>query len=196
MVGTIVVMLMVTSLNAQARAAVKVELQQQGIVAMNRIIKDLQTSIPAGVSLRKATPGQVNEPEVLSIHPIATVSSSDPPAQIFSRQLIVYSWAPTTDRIWRQEFPPDPNNPPMSPPGPTAFRALRLNQADLLSLGRNLPPAARQVGADITAFNVTTPAAAPMIGTPLTLTVSLEKLVRDRTYKFFLTRTVSLRNSD
>lgn len=190
-IGTVLVMFLYTSLQAQARMAVRADVQQQGIMASNRIVKDLQSTVLGGVSIRKCVNGDPANPEVLCLHPLIDVATNDPPAQVFSRQLVVYSWTPGQGRIVRGLYPENPGAPT-----PTPFKALRVDQAGLLWLTQNPPAAVARFGGDITALNVSSPAAPPFVGTPLTVTLSLSRLVRDKPYDYRVQRTVSLRNSD
>ena len=191
-IATVMVAFLITSLQAQARMAVRVDVQEQAMMACNRVARDLQGSVLAGVSLRKSAGSQ---PEVLAIHPLVGVSTGDPPSQIFSRQVVVYAWKPGQGRIVRQLWPADPSHPPAGAI-PTVFKPFRVNQDDLLTLGNSSNATAPSFGGDVTAFNVTTPATPPQISPPITLTLSLAKSVKGRNYSYTLTRKLSLRNSD
>jgi prepilin-type N-terminal cleavage/methylation domain-containing protein len=191
-IATVMVAFLITSLQAQARMAVRVDVQEQGMMACTRVGKDLQSTVLAGVSLRKSSGAQ---PEVLALHPLLGVGSTDPPAQVFSRQLVIYSWTPGQRRIIRQLWPPDPNTPP-APPVPTAFGPFRADQALLLSLATTPSANQQSFGGDITGFNVTAGSSPPLVSPPIILTVSLSKMVKDKPYDYTLTRTLSLRNSD
>ncbi|MFN8609487.1 MAG: hypothetical protein U0931_18255 [Vulcanimicrobiota bacterium] len=191
-IATVMVAFLITSLQAQARMAVRVDVQEQGMMACNRVARDLQSTVLGGVSLRKSS---ASEPEVLALHPLVSVSSHDPPAQIFSRQVVVYSWTPGQRRIFRQLWPPDPNLPPAGSV-PNAFRPFRVDQANLLSIATTPSPNQQSFGGDVTAFNVTTPSQAPLVSAPITLTISLSKTVKGKPYDYTISRQLSLRNSD
>lgn len=190
-IATVMVSFLFTSLQAQARMAVRVDVQEQALMACNRVAKDLQSTVLAGVSLRKSSGAQ---PEVLAVHPLLSVATSDPPTQVFSRQLVVYAWAPGQGRITRQLWPADPNSAPAGSV-PTAFKPFRADQALLLNLASNNSET-QSFGGDITSFNVTTSSLAPLISPPITLSLKLSKTVKGRTYDYALSRTLSLRNSD
>lgn len=192
-IATVMVSFLITSLQAQARMAVRVDVQEQAMMACSRVAKDLQSTVLGGVSLRKSS---ANQPEVLAVHPLISVATNDPPTQVFARQLVVYSWAPGQGKIVRQLWPPDPNMPPVGAV-PTAFKPFRADQAALLTLATTPSPTSSQsFGGDITSFNVTTGSTAPLVGPPITLNLKLSKTVKGRTYDYELARTLSLRNSD
>ena len=196
-IAVVMVMFLVTSLEAQARTAVRVDVQEQGIMASNRMVKDLQTTVLGGVCVRKCTPGNPAYPEILSIQPMIGVGTSDPPSQVYARQWVFYSWAPEQGKILRYLYPPDPEHPAAGGPKmTTALVPKRIDQDQLLWVSQQAPVGVTPFGGDVTALNITSPAAPPGVTSPITLTISLSKIVKGRPYNYQVERTISLRNSD
>ena len=191
-IAVVMVMFLVTSLQAQARTAVRVDVQEQGIMASNRMVKDLQTTVLGGVCVRKCIPGDPTHPEVLSIQPLIGIGTNDPPSQIYGRQWIVYSWAPNQGKILRYLYPPDPAQQPAGGPKvTTTLVPKRIDQDGLLWISQQTPVGVTPFGGDVTAMNISNPT------TPsITLTLALSKLVKGRPYNYQVERTISLRNSD
>lgn len=196
-IATVMVMFLVTSLQAQARTAVRVDLQEQGIMAANRIVKDLQTTVLGGICVRRCTPGNPAYPEILSVQPLIGVGTGDPPSQLYARQWIIYSWAPEQGKILRYLYPPDPDHPAAGGPKmTTTLVPKRIDQDGLLWISQQSPVGVSTLGGDVTAMNITNPAAPPGLTSPITLTISLTKQVKDRPYSYQVERTISPRNSD
>ncbi len=184
LVLAMVVALFYATSRASQRSQASVQLQQIGLISMNRLIRDIQTTSAGalGWAESKASPLR----RLLSIQPQSAQLSG--PSRTYQQALLAYQWDSRRQtlerRIWEQ-----PNLPVTLD---TAL-ATRLSEPQLLALDFS---GARKVAPDVVDFNLTSDVAPPNIGNPLVLTLKLRRdLPGKRPVEFQLLERVYLRNS-
>lgn len=188
---------LVPTFQASTRNSARVELQQEAQVVASRLQSDLQKATPAGLGL--LVPSAGDRTAVVSINSLLDVNSSQPPVQIFDKQLILYIYRPTARALVRRLWPPSPT-PPVQVGGLTlgAEFAVRPEPARMQDWAAN--PAAGEVklSAHVLEFAVTSPVAAPLIASPLKLQLVLEKTPDSRLapLRYEISQSFSLRNGE
>lgn len=123
-VGSLISLLLVRTMRATTRGTLRVEMQQQAVIAMQRILTDLHKSCCAGVTVRSGA-----APRALCICPISQPdlrAGEPPPVQgdgqlVWSKFFLIYDYDSAAQQIRYREWPPgsvaatsletDPGNP-------------------------------------------------------------------------------------
>lgn len=193
-ISTLVLEFLIPALKAQARGSVRVDVQEQALVACGKIVADLEGATPGGIGIQKNDGNY--KPEVLTVHKLMDASATDPPRQIFANQVVVYFWMPNSRRIGRATWPPDPSNPPSNVAIPTPAGAFRPAPAQMTGLA-SVGPNDSWLGADVTSLNVTSAVNPPLVGPPINVTINFERQINaGEVEKFQIQRSISLRNSE
>jgi type II secretory pathway pseudopilin PulG len=187
----LIVTFLIPVLRYSGRGALRVELQQQVRVGLQRILEDLQRSTASGVSLLESD-GQ-GGPVALGIVRLEELTAEA--EQVWETQVVVYCWQPDTGRLIRKTWPPAPPaslNPGLDPGKPT-----RLEPAELRLIAEEKNGTEVSVARDIALFEVSHAGSGASLQPPLVL-----KLVGQATppggtepERFEETRSVSLRNA-
>ncbi len=85
-----------------AEGGVKVELQQQAVVALNNIVGELQKTTSGGVSL--VPPATVNSPSITCVNPIYELDSNGFP--VYEPKVVIFWYDPAISSLKRKSFPP------------------------------------------------------------------------------------------
>lgn len=105
LLGTLFVWFLVPSMRISGQQSARVELQQQAMLAVNRVAGVLQTTAAAGISRRD------NDPVTLAAVPLLDVDQQG--RQQWATNMTVFYWDKTADRlyekIWDKTFTPPPN---------------------------------------------------------------------------------------
>lgn len=217
------VLLYATSVST-VRGQAKVDIQQQAILASNRIVTDLMQCTPAGVGVLY-TPDASSE-VVLSLHRVVDISTTVPPSQVFDQQLTAYWWLPSEGVLWQRtvgsEHSPTLGQLGLAPLN-TALPTRGGRQETLLRMVRNSPRSRRKLAQGVLAFQIVSggdlsdplpsgPPQAfvsgnlpPSMTNPVTLALTLEKEVKGGLHtnregnpceRFQLQRTIWLRDGE
>jgi hypothetical protein len=119
-------------MRASNRTAVRVELQSLATVAMQKLTTDLTHTSSTGIS--GPFVGADNTVK-FALHPKTGFSTDGTP--LFSTQLVVYRWRPSTQKLSRVEWPASPTNTMVSP--------LKVRQLDELQIDEALVAGAERV---------------------------------------------------
>lgn len=124
-------MFLVPSLRMSTRSGLRVEMQQQASVLLERLQVDLEHSAPAGVAL---LPGRdATQMSGISIQALQGFTSLG--AQVWEPKVIAYVWLPGPAVIKRETWTPS-----LSPSLPVmlmSFRPSRLTYQDLITLSND-----------------------------------------------------------
>lgn len=206
------------------RGQAKVDIQQQAILASNRMVSELMQCTPAGVGVLY-TPDPSSE-VVLSLHRVVDISTTVPPSQVFDQQLTAFWWLPGEGVLWQRRVG-DEHSPTLGELGlaplNTALPTRGGRQETLLRMVRNSPPARSKLAQGVVAFQVVSgddlqdplpsgPPQAfvsgnlpPAVANPVTLALTLEKEVKGGLHtnreghpceRFQLQRTIWLRDGE
>lgn len=169
----VVIPSMKVTLGRSARA----EIELSAALAIGKLVGDLESSAPAGLSLRETAP------KAVAIHPIADVKPDG--GVRWEPWLIVYVL--DGDRLVRKRWPEEASETvPQT-------RPWRVTSERLGVIARARSRNARTVAIGVTDFQV---GYAGLAGTqPLRLRIGLERQVRDPPEAFTLTRDLHLRQS-
>lgn len=153
----------------------RAELQQRAVLTTQRLAEDLQSTGACGVSLSANT---------LAVQPISEITPD--PRVVYATSLIGWLWR--GERLQRLVWPASPV--PLDPDLP-----LRLDATGLAGLDAVASSGQRTLTLDgARDFSVTSSAADGNIESPLTLRLSLRRLVGHTPEDFTLERAVVLRN--
>lgn len=189
------IQIFIPAMKSSAATAARVQMQQSAVIALNRIVADLEGSLAAGIALHNndAT-GEV----LLGIHPIVDVTSTKPSTQIYSRQMVLYRHLAGSNLLQRQLWPPDPSAKGASLDGvniPSPFTPLRLSQDDL-HIVCTAAHDRQTLSQDVKSFRMVSSAVAPQIGQPIQMRLELSRSEHGKDIQFALQRSVHLRNSE
>lgn len=191
--------ILIPTWKAAALNSARLGLQQQGLMALERILKDLKAAPLRGVGIRP--PVQSGEPTVLSIHPITEVTASTPSTPIYATQLTVFTFDPVQQLLRRRVWP-DPVAGATSLDGilqpPTMLQPVRPRPESLLYFGQHRDARERILARQVTALEITSGVAAPRLSNPLTLRLRLEQPAsgRPQPLSFEVTQCISLREAE
>ena len=186
---------LVPAFRSTAHNGARVEMQQQSAVVVRRISRDVQSSLPAGMALLKTSDGQV-----LSIHRIVGVVAGDPPLQSFSHQLVFYRYRRTPGTLERIVWPADPAHPKTFDAllkAPDGSEPVKPAAATLTTvLGGTLT--GQRLATEVTAFDISSPAAEPDVLSPLDVQLDLRRMLPGRSLAtvFHFSQKLSLRNTE
>lgn len=175
---------LVPSLRASARSSVRVEMEQQALIAMTRLVQDFANTNVGGVSLA---------PKVLALQPLQGVR--DDGVQVWQRQIVVYA-VDGTDLV-RFLYPPDPDVPGPLDLGLRNVRPQRLAEPVLASVAEADGVRRERLATGVKALQVQHTGGAAGIGQPLTVTLKMEREAatgRLEPERWTLSRTMFLRS--
>lgn len=175
---------LVPSLRASARSSVRVEMEQQSLVAIGRLVQDFANTNVGGVSLA---------PRVLALQPLQGVR--DDGVQVWRRQIVVYT-VDGTDLV-RFLYPPDPDAPGPLDLGLRNVRPQRLSASVLASVAEADGVRRERLATGVKALQVRHGGGEYGISQPLTVTLKLEREAatgRTEPERWSLSRTMFLRS--
>lgn len=188
------------AMRGSVRGTLRVEMQQQATVALNRLTADLRRTSAAGISLRTDS-----QPIVVAACPVSGPdlrSGAPGPIQpdgtvVWSDFFILYSWDSTTQKLMRREWPP-------GPPAPTnaeisVLKARRLTPVRMDQIVASPSNGAQVMAVGVVELSILQPAGGTdtLVKQPLRFKLVLERkgnTGHDKPERFTLTRTVFLRN--
>ena len=192
---TLAIQIVIPAMKSSAATSARVQMQQSAVIALNRMVADLESSLAAGIALHNNdTTGEV----FLGIHPIVDVTSTKPSTQIYSRQMVLYRHLAGSNLLQRQLWPPNPSGNAPSVDGvkiPSPFMALRLSNDDLHILCTAAHDR-QTLSQDVKSFRMVSSAAPPQIGQPIQMRLELSRSEHGKDIHFALQRSVHLRNSE
>lgn len=223
-VFTLLALLLYATSVSTVRGQARVDIQQQAILASNRMVTELMQCTPAGVGVLY-TP-DVDSEVVLSLHKVVDVSSTVPPSQVFARQLTVFWWLPGEGSLWQRTVS-DEHSPTLGELGLTPLNTARPTrggrQETLLRMVRNTQDGKRSLAQGVVGFQIVSggnlqdplPSGPPQsfvggnlppsLANPVTLALTLEKEVRGGLHtsaagnpceRFQVQRTIWLRDGE
>lgn len=192
MAGTIMLLLMglltqflIPAMRYSAEGQVKVEMQQQAIIAINKMVADLQRTTVGGLSLRTV------DPVTMAVVRIDTIDGNGFPSWASEAQ--VYWYDSGRERLMRETYPPQP------PALGTVFLTSKpstFSSIDLQDIASTDNGAERSLAMNVKRFEVRDADADPGLQA-LVLELELEKDIphTDRKAKVVMSRYVYLRNA-
>ena len=108
-------------MSASGRTSIRVELQSVASVAMQRIETDLTHTSAVGFSGPFI---QTDRSVKFAIHRNTGFSPNGTP--LWSTQLVLYRWDPSTEKLSRLDWPPNPDNSEVSP-----LKVLKLDESQI-----------------------------------------------------------------
>lgn len=180
--------IIVPAMRYSAEGNIRVELQQQGILAMNRMVADLQLTVPQGVSLKTSVPAG------MAINRIGGVGGGFP---TYEGSVVVYHYDDTAQTLtWETDALASPTTSQPNSVTPTEIQTfVSTTSGDERILARN-----------VTAFELTAqspyqeavpPATQPTPARPMTIRLAFTKDIphTPKVARVELVRSVYLRNS-
>lgn len=173
---------LIPALRYSAEARVRVELQQSGVLALNRLVRDLQNTAEAGVSIRSTTP------DVVAINTFGNIDGAGRP--VWSDTVSIYYHLPSLRQLAAEE--PTLTSSSSSLPN-------SLTDAQLANFISNSGHKERILAREVESFRVQEPipATASTAAQPLSVTLELGKDLphTQKRAQVTLVRSVFLRNS-
>lgn len=157
-------LLLVRTTNVTLKGTLRVEMQQQAVQALNRIVNDMRKSTAAGISVRSGNP-----PRAIAICPLSQPelrAGQQPAVQgdgklRWSSFFLLYWHDGSAARLQYREWPPPGTAPPGTVvPTPEEIAILgprRLSPARLAEVLNGAPGREVTVVSGVTAFNLTYP---------------------------------------
>ena len=181
MLATLFIWFMIPSLRLTAQQSVRIELQQQASIALNKLTTDLRKTSATGVSLGV---------DSLGLNMIEGVTEKG--KQIWADEVVVYYRDVSLKRLFRKVYPPAPPalNLPFNPLRPT-----RVSPSELASLAA-ANGKERSVAQHVEIFEIAHSGGGNNLETPLTLRLVLSHGVSQKTddESFEIISMVALRN--
>lgn len=182
LLGGIIALVVRPVLDSTSRDSTRARLQQDGLVALNRMETDLRQSATAGISILSAV--NAGDPVALAVNALKPGVFQG--SQQWEDHLYVYVWTAASARLTRRLWPP-------GPPGgqaPTVIAPLQCPSTLLSAIALTESPAALLLASHVTSFSVE----AVGDGAYRIHLLLEESLDQDRTERFDITRSVYARN--
>jgi len=169
MLGTLFVWFLVPSMRISGQQSARAELQQQAVLAVNRIAAVLQTTASAGISRR------ASEPVTVAAVPLLNVDNQG--RQQWATNMTLFYWDKPGERlfekVWEQGWAPpdltfDPGRPVTATPG------------QLLAIIDSANGGARSLARGVSRFAVTGAAGDATLTMPLNVTLELQRTTSQR----------------
>lgn len=169
MLGTLFVWFLVPSMRISGQQSARAELQQQAVLAVNRVASVLQTTAAAGISRR------ASEPVAVAAVPLVNVDNQG--RQQWATNLTVVYWDKPGERlyekVWEQGWsPPSLSFDPSRPATATA--------GQLLAIIDSPNGGARSLATGVGLFSVTGAAGDATLTMPLNVTLELRRQTSQR----------------
>lgn len=177
------------TLNAMARATAQSELQQQALLAFERIERELRTSASTAVGvLSQSTVGAGQAPG-LYLTPLQDVDGQG--QANWEPKLLAVWWNPSSQRLLIKSWPP--KDPPAFAQPPSVTRPAALSKLEFIDLTSGSNGSERFLAAGVSRFDVTHGGTGMALVPPLELHIELERQEGHHFERFKLNRVVSLR---
>lgn len=169
MLGTLFVWFLVPSMRISGQQSARAELQQQAVLAVNRVAAVLQTTAAAGVSRR------ASEPVTVAAVPLVNVDSQG--RQQWATNMTLFYWDKPGERlcekVWEQGWSPpaltfDPGRPATATAG------------QLLAIIDSANGGPRSLARGVKTFSVTGAAGDATLTMPLNVTLELQRTTSQR----------------
>lgn len=176
------------SFRASSRGAMRVEMQQQANLAVDRLVIDLEQCAPASVSL--LPPNQASDPSGVVMQPLRGFTGTG--VQEWQKRLVVYYALPVEGKLYSKEWPPQV--PALSGVTLSDVRPLRLDRVNFLELLVQKNGTERALAHGVVDFIVKPASMLSM--QPISIHLLLERNVPGKTTpeRFELRRSFSFRN--
>jgi len=127
---------------------IRTELQQQGELAIQQVVADLQNTVPTGVSL--AIPSNATESMIVATHPLNPTLSTG--TLSFQNQLLIFWHNPVKKQLLRKRYsPPDPSGVVLSF---QPFTALQTTRGNLELICSSINQTERSYAKNVESFRV------------------------------------------
>lgn len=184
----LVLKVLVPAMRYSAEGNIRVELQQQGILTLNRMVSDLQLTVPQGITFKTSSPA------AMAINKMGALSGGYPSWQ---GSVILYHYDDVGGILYWEEDTITP---------PTSAQPYRLSPGELTGFISTAGGEERVLARNVTAFelspqvayqNPIPPATQPTPAQPLTIRIVLQREVphTPKKARVELVRSVYLRNS-
>lgn len=189
MVMGLVLSFLVPTFRNSSRGGLRVEMQQQASISMERLVIDLEHGAPASVSILPAPAGS-NEVSGVAVQRMEGYTSSG--SQLWETQLIVYYWLPKTQTLKREIW-----NNGMKPALPVTlldYHPARITRQDLIDIINDGSAPESTLARGVTKFSVEYPA--PPLQQPYRIQLTLDRspLGQQVPETLTLDRSITLRN--
>lgn len=189
MVMGLVLSFLIPTFRNSSRGGLRVEMQQQASIALERLVIDLEHGAPASVSILPAPTG-TDEVSGVAVQRMEGYTSSG--AQLWETQLIVYYWLPKTQTLKREIW-----NNGMKPSLPVTlldYHPAHITRQDLISIINDASAPESNLAQGVTKFSVDYPA--PPNQQPYRIQLTLERAPIGQKAPEVLTldRSITLRN--
>lgn len=153
LLGIMTVQFLIPAMAMSAQGGIRAEMQQQGSIALIGMVRDLSQTSIGGISL---LPPNGSDPCGFAVNRIASASDQ---SQTWEPKVVCYFYYPTTRKLMRKDYPPDPPNLglPFNPSRPT-----RVPAADLLQIANGTNDTEMSLAINVEAFTVTMPGRSPI----------------------------------
>lgn len=189
MVMGLVLSFLIPTFRNSSRGGLRVEMQQQASIAMERLVIDLEHGAPASVSILPEPTG-TDEVSGVAVQPVEGYTSSG--AQVWETQLVVYYWLPKTRTLKREIW-----NNGLKPPLPVTlldYHPAHITRQDLIDIINDGTSPETNLARGVSKFSVDYPA--PPNQQPYRIQLTLERSPIGQKVPEVLTldRSITLRN--
>lgn len=184
------IMFLMPTLKAMGRATAQTEVQQQALLAFERIERELRTSGSTGVQVFPQSLVGAGRRPGLSLTPLKGVDGKGQPN--WANSLVAVWWNAADQRLRLKSWPP--KNPPsfVSPPQLSEPAQLSLDEFESLAASNNGSEV--NLAAGVISFDVLHGGAnSSSLVPPLTLQIELERQVGHEYEKFKIHKVITLR---
>jgi hypothetical protein len=150
-------LLLLRTTSAGLRGTLRVDMQQQAVTAMQRLIGDMRKSSPAGVSVSSGNPRAIaicpiSQPQ---LRPGELEPVQEDGRLRWSSFFLIYQHNPDTEQLLYREWPP--GSVPSSPEETAIVSPRRLSVPRLTQVLAGTTPVQQVVASGVTALNITYP---------------------------------------
>lgn len=158
---------LVPALRASSRSAARVELEQRAVLALSRLVKDIEHTSPAGMSLRS------NDPVCVAVNPLEEVRPNGD--LIWSESYVIYYHDSAQGLFIRRLWPP--GNPTPTSAQTKRARPKKLTPMELADIVSNPPVDYTVLARDVTDFQILQAGDDFLVKQPVRFELTLERKV-------------------
>jgi len=177
------------TLKVMGRASAQTEVQQQALLAFERIDRELRTSGSTAVGVFSQSLVGAGQWPGLCLTPLQGVDGQGQPN--WAPRMLAFWWDSSEQRLMVKTWPP--KNPPSFAQEPVLSRPARLTAIEFHDLVHGLNGSERRLASGVTAFDVVHGGTGSALVAPLTLQIELQRQVGHEHEQFKFHKVLTLR---
>ncbi|MDQ7826113.1 MAG: hypothetical protein RDV48_25145 [Candidatus Eremiobacteraeota bacterium] len=190
---TLLVSFLVPCLRATQTGTIRVELQQESLLALGRVMADLESTVTAAITVQASGSSPETGPVYLAVIPVESVNSDG--LQVWKQSIVLYYWKEAGSPLIRKEW--TPSSPPSLGLVSGDIKPTVVTNAMMSQIASETALRGKILARDVKEFRVKSLTTSLSLSSPIEVFISLERrggTGKKDAEKFSLARNVTLRN--